>query len=67
MSKKKSKSFGAIAVEKGFITEKTLEEAIVNQKRFQSTGRYPLIGIVLLKMGKITSSQLMEIILEMGR
>ena len=67
MEKQKKKTFGEIAIAKGYITEETLDMAIVNQKRFQSSGRYPLIGVVLLKMGKITSAQLMEIILEMGK
>ena len=67
MTGKKRLNFGGIAIAKGFITEETLDEAIKKQKRFQSQGRYPRIGIILLKMGKITSAQLMSVMLELER
>lgn len=67
MGTKKSKTFGDIAIEKGYISEAVLEEAIVRQKKYQSKGQYPLLGIVLLRMGKISSTQLLEIIVEMEK
>ena len=59
------KTFGEIALEKGFISQETLDAALQKQKSLQDQGRYPLLGIVLLRMGVITGSQLIEIIIEM--
>ncbi|GAB4153687.1 MAG: hypothetical protein Kow00107_03990 [Planctomycetota bacterium] len=67
MSEARKKTFGDIAVAKGYITEEVLEKALIEQKKYQSKGQYPLLGIVLLRMGKITNTQLIEIILEMEK
>ncbi len=61
----KSRNFGVVALEKGYISEETLKKALELQKKEQKRGRYPLLGLVLLKMGAITSTQLIEIILEL--
>ncbi len=61
----KRRNFGDVALEKGYISEETLKKALELQKKEQKRGRYPLLGLVLLKMGAITSTQLIEIILEL--
>ena len=61
----KRRNFGDVALRKGYISEETLKKALEIQKKEQKRGRYPLLGLVLLKMGAITSTQLIEIILEL--
>ncbi|MFA4984991.1 MAG: hypothetical protein WC712_00245 [Candidatus Brocadiia bacterium] len=67
MTKQLRRNFGDIALEKKYVTEANLKTALELQKKQRTVGRYPMIGLILLRMGVITSTQLIEIICEMER
>ena len=68
MEKYLQKRFGAIAVEKGFITEDQLGEALTIQaKENVEEGKHRLLGRILLEQGLITNSQLDEVLETMNR
>ena len=57
------KRFGAIAVEKGFVTEEQLLEALqIQAKENLQEGKYRLLGQILLEKGHITNSQIEEVL-----
>lgn len=63
MGKYLQKRFGTIAVEKGFITEDQLGEALTIQaKENVDEGKHRLLGRILLEQGLITASQLDEVL-----
>lgn len=58
--------FGAIAVRKGFVTRVELDEALRVQKEMDDRReKHKLIGILLLEMGSIATTQLIEVLQEM--
>ncbi len=63
----KKKTFGSIAIEMGYLTEEVLSKALKLQSKEQGVGRYPRLGVTLLKMGALTSTQLIEIMVELER
>ena len=63
MSKKNHKRFGVIAVEKGFITEDQLLQALSIQAQEDLTAsNHRLIGQILLDLGFITEPQIEEVL-----
>ena len=57
------KRFGAIAVEKGFITEEQLFQALkIQAKENVEEGKHRLLGQILLEEGLITASQIEEVL-----
>ncbi|MDZ7814782.1 MAG: hypothetical protein U5N86_01880 [Planctomycetota bacterium] len=56
------KTFGNIAIEKGYITEDALDRALVLQARLRNRGRHEKIGILLLRLGEISSEQLLDVL-----
>ena len=68
MEKYVQKRFGVIAVEKGFITEGQLGEALtIQSKENVEEGKHRLLGRILLEQGLITDSQLDEVLETMNR
>lgn len=65
---RQTEPFGAIAIRKGFITPAQLEEALEIQKRMDEKGeKHKLIGIILLEMGALSTSELIEVLQEMDK
>lgn len=61
-------SFGSIALEKGFISQDQLDEALRIQKEEDtSTGEHRPIGRILLNEGRITLQQVADILKSMDR
>ena len=57
------KRFGAIAVEKEFVTEEQLLEALqIQAKENLQEGKHRLLGQILLDKGHITNSQIEEVL-----
>ena len=55
--------FGQMAVEKGYCTEKEVEEALAIQKQRAARGRpQPLTGIVMVQHGIISTGQLIDLL-----
>ncbi len=60
--------FGAIAVEKGFISQETLEVALLLQKQIAAENKKPkLIGHILIESGKLTNEQAALVALEQSK
>jgi hypothetical protein len=63
MNSNTHKRFGAIAVEKGFITEEQLFQALkIQAKENVEKGKHRLLGQILLEEGLITASQIEEVL-----
>ena len=63
MNNNNHKRFGAIAVEKGFITEEQLFQALKVQARENlAEGKHRLLGQILLEEGLITTPQIEEVL-----
>ena len=58
--------FGRIAIERGFITEKELAEAIRRQLALDAEGKRPKIGQILISMKAMSLLQFWEIIHAQG-
>ncbi|HYF48239.1 MAG TPA: protein kinase, partial [Planctomycetota bacterium] len=52
-----TKRWGEVAVDKGFITNEQLQDALEEQKRGQQTGNIELLGAVLIRQRVITREQ----------
>jgi len=60
--------FGTIAVEMGFISDKTLEEALTRQKEVVANNQQPkLIGLILMNSGELTKEQTDLIVKEQNK
>ena len=58
--------FGAFAVRRGFATPREIQEGVAAQDRLERAGeRRPLLGMMLLQMGVLTTDQMIEILREM--
>ncbi|MFC1821800.1 hypothetical protein ACFL9T_03775 [Thermodesulfobacteriota bacterium] len=62
MKKNTHKRFGAIAVEKGFIIEEQLFEALRIQAKENLEGKHRLLGQILMAEGHLTEEQINEIV-----
>ncbi len=55
--------FGQIAVRKGFVSQRDVDEALARQKELESNGRpHRLIGMIMLEMGLLGTTELIEIL-----
>ena len=64
----RDKRFGVIAVEKGFITNEQLFDAMKIQVEEDLEGKtHTLIGVILVRLGYLTPEQTEEILLEMRK
>ena len=64
----RDKRFGVIAVEKGFITNEQLFDAMKIQVEEDLEGKtHTLIGVILVRLGYLTHEQTEEILLEMRK
>ena len=64
----RDKRFGVIAVEKGFITNEQLFDAMKTQVEEDLEGKtHTLIGVILVRLGYLTHEQTDEILLEMRK
>ncbi|OHB74211.1 MAG: hypothetical protein A2Z34_10280 [Planctomycetes bacterium RBG_16_59_8] len=58
--------FGRVAVRKGFVTEKEVDEALHFQRQLAQRGeKHKLIGIIMLEMGMLGTTELIDILKEM--
>ena len=63
MSKKNHKRFGVIAVEKGFISDDQLLQALSLQAEENlKSGKHRLLGQILLDLGFMTEPQIEEVL-----
>ena len=63
MNNNNQKRFGAIAVEKGFITEDQLFQALkIQAQENLAEGKHRLLGQILLEEGLITTPQIEEVL-----
>ncbi|MBI4230298.1 MAG: hypothetical protein HY608_05630 [Planctomycetes bacterium] len=59
------KPFGQLVVDRGFATRAQVEDALRAQRETDQAGHpHKLIGIVMLEMGFLSSTQLIEILKE---
>jgi hypothetical protein len=64
----RDKRFGVIAVEKGFINNEQLFDAMKIQVEEDLEGKtHTLIGVILVRLGYLTHEQTEEILLEMRK
>jgi hypothetical protein len=64
----RDKRFGVIGIDKGFITEDQLVEALRIQVEEDSSGKpHSLIGIILIRHGHLTKEQAEEILLALRK
>lgn len=66
--KEVERRFGIVAIERGFITEDQLQEAIlIQEKERDKTGKQRFIGRILADQGLISIAQIDEILNAMGK
>ena len=59
----KSTLFGKVAQQKGYVTENDVERALKVQRELrQHNHPHKLIGIIMLEMGMISSTQLLDVL-----
>ena len=54
--------FGDLAVEKGYVTQKQVDQCIKEQQALLESGEKPRLGQLLLKRGYISTSKFLEIL-----
>lgn len=58
--------FGVFAIRKGYATSNDIQEGVAKQETLERQGRpRPLLGLLLLQMGVLTTDQMIEILKEM--
>ena len=66
MEEDREKRFGVIAIEKGFITQEQLSNAMQIQiDEDMEKGEHRLMGKILLELGYITAQQMNEVLVAM--
>jgi hypothetical protein len=59
--------FGQVAVRKGYVTQAQVAEALVRQKEIVAQGApHKLIGMIMLEMGALGTTELIEVLREMN-
>jgi hypothetical protein len=59
--------FGQVAVRKGYVTQLQVTEALARQKDIAAAGAaHKLIGMVMLEMGALGTTELIEVLREMN-
>lgn len=62
------KRFGIVAIEKGFVKPNEIVDALkIQVKEDVETGRHRLIGRILLEQGKLSMSQIDEVLEILGK
>ena len=61
------KAFGRIAVERGFITKKQLDEVLVIMKKLEELGMRERMGAVMVKKGYMSEEQVRQVVTQQGR
>lgn len=58
--------FGVFAIRKGYATSSDIQEGVAKQETFERQGKpRPLLGLLLLQSGVLTTDQMIEILKEM--
>jgi hypothetical protein len=61
-------TFGQVAVRKGFASRKQVDEALRIQRALhEQTGKHKLIGLVMLEMGILGTTELISVLKELSR
>lgn len=60
------KAFGATAIERGYVTEEQVEQALATQRE-QEEGERKLLGIIMLEAGALDNTQLIEMLQALER
>lgn len=59
--------FGQVAVRRGYVTQQQVSEALSRQKDIRDGGQtHKLIGMIMLEMGALGTSELIEVLREMN-
>jgi hypothetical protein len=59
--------FGQVAVRKGYVTQQQVSDALARQKELAQTGAaHKLIGMIMLEMGALGTTELIEVLREMN-
>jgi hypothetical protein len=59
--------FGQVAVRKGYINQQQVTDALSRQKHITSSGfPHKLIGLIMLEMGVLGTTELIEVLREMN-
>ena len=67
MQQANPKLFGDVAIEKGFLKLDQVKDALIKQKALADSGEaHNLIGVILLEMGALSTTQLIEILCAMN-
>ena len=58
--------FGQVAIRKGYLSEQQIHDALAHQLNLKEKGeKHKLIGMVLLEMGALGTTELIDILKEM--
>lgn len=64
---KSREPFGRVAVRKGFVSEHQVSQALSNQKSLATKGLpHKLIGMIMLEMGALGTTELIDVLREMN-
>jgi len=59
--------FGQVAVRKGYVTQNQVTEALSRQQAIATSGSaHKLIGMIMLEMGALGTTELIEVLREMN-
>jgi len=60
--------FGQVAVRRGFVTQSQVEDALKAQRALSASGhRHKLIGLVMLELGHLGTTELIEVLKDLNR
>lgn len=63
--KPKHELFGSVAIRLGFVTTRQVKKALENQSQFKERGFRRLIGLIMLDMDYLDTTQLIKILKEL--
>ena len=59
--------FGQTAIQKGYVTQNEVDEALVRQKDIRARNEpHKLIGMIMLEMGALGTTELIEVLRELN-
>lgn len=59
--------FGQVAFRKGYVTQQHVEDALTRQKEIVASGAaHKLIGMIMLEMGVLGTTELIEVLKELN-
>jgi len=59
--------FGQIAVRRGFVSAEHVHEALKIQQDLTHDGKRPLIGIILMELGMLSTTEMIDVLQEVHR